>query len=413
MNKLRRVILWVVLWAIGLLILFSILGAFLGERGLAEYFREVHEADAVQLLSGTPPGILDRLASFRDGTLEVAYRFFGGGGAGDLFNSAPLAVFWIALAVLLAGGLVFFRRLVATPAGLMMHLGSLLVVGGALWGSVQGHDLRARWLGSEKVPGGYLRLFVGDEKHSLFGGDFRTRLATLPFTLRQTDFRTDYYPAAPDQCALAVLAPPEDAAAHAHGHPVLLDWAVGRETEVPGTPVRLTVLQFLPNGGSDAEGEAQPERESPYPALQVLLMCEGRRQTVWMFPDPDDPRSILPLGPFLRNVPADDEADPGPILCFAARPAPVQAWRSSIEVRRGDDVAARQVVRMNHPLHWGGYHFYLLDVEQTSEGDVRAVFHAVSDDGLTAVYLGLLLLVVGTFWRFWLEPAGGYVWNGK
>ena len=92
MKQLRQVILWTVLAAIGLVATLSIVGAFLGAER-----------------------------------------------AKDLFNSAPLVAFWFILLALLVAGLVFFRRLVATPAGLAMHLGTFLVVAGAMWGSDQAH----------------------------------------------------------------------------------------------------------------------------------------------------------------------------------------------------------------------------------------------------------------------------------
>jgi len=88
--------------------------------------------------------------------LSIVGAFLGADRAKDLFNSAPLIAYWFVLAALLAAGFVFFKRLIRSPAALGMHLGSLLVLVGAMWGSEAGHAVGRTLFDSEKVPGGYM-----------------------------------------------------------------------------------------------------------------------------------------------------------------------------------------------------------------------------------------------------------------
>ena len=109
MTRVKRAVLWAALIAIVLLVVLSIYGAFLGA--------------------------------------ERARAFF---------NSLPLAVYWFALIALLVAGFIAFRRLLQTPSLLLMHLGSILVLLGALWGSNGGHALAKRVFGVDKIPEGQM-----------------------------------------------------------------------------------------------------------------------------------------------------------------------------------------------------------------------------------------------------------------
>ena len=68
MKQLRQILLWAVLGGVTLLLALSIIGAFLGDER-----------------------------------------------ARVLFNSLPLAVFWLLLLGLLAAGLIYFKRLIHSP----------------------------------------------------------------------------------------------------------------------------------------------------------------------------------------------------------------------------------------------------------------------------------------------------------
>ena len=212
MRTLRRIILWVVLAAIALLAVLSIVGALRG-------------ADRAE----------------------------------DLFNSAPLVVYWFVLAALLASGFVFFKRLIRSPAALGMHLGSLLVLTGAMWGSETGHDVRRALLHSKKVPGGYMVIHEGRRENRILEHKTMAPIAELPFDVRLNDFWIEYYPSKQKTWSLLVAAPVRDGAGHVlEKRQVEIPWTVGQPADVPLTQARLTVLQYLEHAAPTFDEGAEP-----------------------------------------------------------------------------------------------------------------------------------------------------------
>jgi len=222
MRTVRRIMLWVVLAAIVVLAVLSVVGAFL-------------KADRAK----------------------------------DLFNSPPLVAYWFVLAAVLAAGFVFFRRLITSPAALGMHLGSLLVLAGAMWGSEAGHDVRRALVGSQKVPGGYMVLYEGHRENRILGPKSRASdapVAELPFYVHLKDFWIEYYPSKQKTWDLFVVGPVRDGAGHVvERRQVNVPWTVGQPTDLPLTRARLTVLQYLEHAEPTFDDEAEPVIEIALP----------------------------------------------------------------------------------------------------------------------------------------------------
>ena len=473
MKQLRQAILWAVLVAIVLLIVLSAIGAILGAE----------EAKA-------------------------------------LFNSWPMVIFWFLAAALLVAGFAAFRRLIAAPAGLAMHLGILLVLAGAMWGSVKGHEFREAWFGDRKVPHGYMPIMEGDAENRLFADDLQTPIGRLPFSLYLKDFSVEHYPPEQKTWALVVVAPGLDPDGNPVQHQQQVTWQVGEEAPVPFAGVRLKVLRYLerarptfapdarprllvlnPGGEPLADLPTQPDAEaalkdppvtvrvvrvfanlkvmgsgpdrqvvdspgrgqnpalqvrvsgtegplwegyvlpqfptpvrtepgeprlvlqyalpqpngaaedpaSDVPAMLVELAYEGRTSTEWFLPREGEELARLSLAPLIHGrTPGHDErgALMAPSLYLLKPVGPVSDYKSDLEVREDDRTAARQVVEVNHPLHWGGYHFYQHSYD--TQHEAYTILSAVSDSGLRVVYAGLALLALGAFGRFWTEPLWGY-----
>jgi hypothetical protein len=420
MGTLRRIILWATLLAIGLLIVLSIIAAFLGDSGLGEHFRKVHEEVAGSIGFGKKSSWLGNLYFSLEDYLESVYLFFGGAGAREFFNSTPLVVYWLVLAGMLVAGLAFFRRLLTTPAGLAMHLGALLVVGGAMWGSQQGHELRQQWWGDTRIPSGEMVIYRGHAEDRVLADDMRTPVGTLPFSLGLSKFSIDYYPV-DKPWGLMVVAPLPPGQAPQEGtgdadHPAgphndlrdIIDWKVGQESPVPYTPVTVKVVQYLPHARPTASG-AVADDASPQPAMQVELTCEGRRQGAWFVPEPEETFVSVPLDPIIRNVAVEAAREDGPALFLVSPRADIKAYKSDVAVLSDDHTVGQAIIEVNHPLHYGGYHFYQASYDTRRQA--YTVLQVVSDAGLLTVYLGFFLLVAGAFWRFWLEPAGNYLFS--
>ena len=474
MGTLRRIILWLVLAAAVVLAVLSMVGAFLGA---------------------------DR--------------------AKDLFNSAPLVAYWFVLAALLAAGFVFFRRLITSPAALGMHLGSLLVLAGAMWGSEAGHDVARAFFGSEKVPGGYMVVHEDDHENRLLDAGTMAPIAELPFAVHLKDFWIEYYPSKQKTWGLVFAGPVRDGAGRVvEERQVDVPWTIGKPVDVPLTQARLTVLQYLehatptfdegaepaieialpgerkvtlaPRAGAeidledpkmkvrvvrvfanmrlrgtgenreivDLPGEgtnpgalvhliepdgtthqrylmalvpmhgyrdpgppmayvlpeptgARPDPSSPVPAMEVLVERDGRSLRHWFLPGEGDPYVSVDLAPLLsdKDEPAHED-DPAhghaQTALFLVKPTgPIRDYFSELSVMEDGKQVAAKVIEVNHPLHWGGYHFYQADYDK--QAGRYTVLSVSSDSGLLAVWIGFTLLVAATFWRFWGEAAVGYV----
>jgi len=252
MRTVRQIILWLVLAAIGLLAGLSIVGAFLGA---------------------------DR--------------------ARDLFNSPPLLVYWFVLAALLVAGFVFFKRLIRSPAALGMHLGSLLVLGGAMWGSEAGHGVARAFFDSDKVPGGYMVIHEDSQENHLLDGSTMTPIAELPFQVHLKDFWIEYYPSKQKTWSLVVVAPVRDGAGHAvEERQVDVPWTLGQPTDVPLTRARLTVLQYLEHATPTFDEGAKPVIEIRLPGDKtVTLAAREGAETVL-----DDPKMTVHVVKVFENM---------------------------------------------------------------------------------------------------------------
>jgi len=225
--------------------------------------------------------------------LSIVGALLGAERARALFNSLPLVVYWVALALLLAGGVVLYPRLHRRPGLLAIHLGSLLVVAGAMWGSDRAHALRRRVLGGTKVARGYIVIQEGASEHRILGPDGRTVVGELPFDLYLEDFRIAYYPPPERPWPLVAVVPIVGGDGRVvERRQVEVPWEVGRGVVVPGTRVVVTVLEYLPHArpvyaeGAEPVVEVRPPRpeggagEEDGPVLARLPARVGAEATL-------------------------------------------------------------------------------------------------------------------------------------
>jgi hypothetical protein len=78
----------------------------------------------------------------------------------------------------------------------------------------------------------------------------------------------------------------------------------------------------------------------------------------------------------------------------------VRDYISELEIVKDGAVVAAKDIEVNHPLHYGGYHFYQHSYGEDTLGKYT-VLMVVSDSGLHLVYGGYLMLIAGIFWHFW------------
>ncbi|NQU76712.1 MAG: cytochrome c biogenesis protein ResB [Planctomycetes bacterium] len=244
--------------------------------------------------------------------LSIVGAFMPADSAKDMFNSGPLVAYWLFLAALLIAGLVSFNSLVRRAALIAVHVGPLLILAGAMYGSGVGHRLTARLFADlgmgvkKKVPAGYLPLFVGKQNQTLYDASLENKLGKLPFSIELKDLRIERYG----------------------------PWAA----------------IAIPHATQQDAGSGQ-------------------------------------AGYVLRPI------------------GPVRDYVSDLAVLVDGRQAARKTIEVNHPLHFGGYHFY--QQESASQDEQYTILLVKSDSGLVAVYAGMALLCAGVFWQLWFSPA----WN--
>ncbi len=225
MKQMRQVLMWAVLIGIGLLTILSIVGSFLGDQR-----------------------------------------------ASALFNSIPLVIFWILLAALLVAGLIYFKRLIRSPGMLAAHLGTLLILVGAMIGSDGGHALATKLFNSKKVPKGYMQIFEGQVSNGVWDGTGKIELTKLPFSIGLKDFRIEYYDV--DEPWELIV---ESGAVEKGGHQnkwiqEQIKWTKGQEVAIPFTNARLEVLQYFQSARPTYSDNVQPVLE--------ITLADGKKATL-------------------------------------------------------------------------------------------------------------------------------------
>jgi len=326
-NKFRRGVLWVALSLILLLIFLSIYGAFLGA--------------------------------------ERAKNFF---------NSLPLAVYWTALTALLIVGVVMFHRLVRVPALLLIHVGCILILAGSICGSQAGHKLQKKLFGIDKIPTGQMLIYQGEQEHRVVLDDAK-QIGELPFYVRLTDFRVEYYK--PDYLQIQ----------SGQGKNWRIPVEIGREIPLGEDVGTIKVVrQFESFKIKVEDGKNVPfddPNSAPNPALEVEIRSpDGKAATRYVFerfPGHTRPEDKLRLR--YQRIISD--------------------YVSELQILRNNEVVAEKDIEVNRPLYFGGYHFYQHSYD--ADAGKYTVLMVVSDTGLNLVYAGYLMLCTGALWHFWLK----------
>jgi hypothetical protein len=322
--------------------------------------------------------------------LSVFGAFLGPKKAKAFFNSIPLAVFWLTFIILLLVGIGLFRRLLRVPALLLIHAGCVVVLAGALWSSVGTHQLRQKLLktdnspfglirilkvvfGSNKIPSGYMQIFEGHSDNRVISEDEQIR--ELPFYIGLKDFRIEHYK--PDYLYIQSR----------QGDYWRCPVEIGAEYVLSSKYGTIKILRVFENFKIQIKGEDRIAIDDPGPgynaALQVQVNSpDGQVTTRYVFER------------FPGHMNPDDE------LLFNYQRV-ISEYISELQVIRDGKVVAAKDIQVNHPLHYGGYHFYQQDYDH--QAGRYTVLEVTSDSGLVSIYAGYLMLCIGLCWHFWIN----------
>ncbi len=332
--------------------------------------------------------------------LSAYGAFLGAERTRNLVNSLPLMVYWLAFVLVLITGLASFRRLVRVPRLLLMHGGCILILAGAMWGSDAGHKLQKKLFGIDKIKDGQIVIYEGSSQNRVALGtaeEFRKLLFSvdqqgrieyywqdgknlvmlehreLPFFVELKDFRIEYYK-------------PEYLWVQSHeGRSWKIAVEIGSEFSLGADFGTVKILKVFENFKITIEGGIVYDDPEPgyNPALEVQIKhADGAVTTQYAFE-----RSS-------GHIHREDKF----VLRYQRI---ISDYISELQIIENNKVVAEKDIEVNHPLHYGGYHFYQHSYD--AEAGQYTVLAVTSDTSLALVYAGYLMLCIGVFWQLWLR----------
>jgi hypothetical protein len=308
--------------------------------------------------------------------LSVYGAFVGTDRAKRVVNTLPSALYWLGFAFLLVVGILTFRRLVAAPPLLFIHAGCILVLTGSMYASPAGHRLQKRLFGINKIVAGQMPIYEGETENAVFleGSD---EIKKLPFSIRLKDFRIEYYQ--PGHLLIEARG----------GEFWRIPVEIGREYSLGPAYGKVKIVRAFENLKVIIEAEEvtiiDSNEPGHNPALHVELTSpQGNLTRRYVFE-----RTLGHSRPEDRYVMSYQRV--------------ISDYVSELEIIKDAHVIAEKEIEVNHPLHFGGYHFYQHSYD--AEAAQYSVLMVASDSGLGTVYLGYWMLCMGVFWHFWVRPA--------
>jgi hypothetical protein len=306
--------------------------------------------------------------------LSVFGAFVGPERASEFFNSLPLAVYWLAFILLLIVGLAVFRRLVRVPGLLLIHTGCIAVLAGSMWGSEAGHKLQKNLFGIDKIRTGRMVILEGGRENRVLLENNK-QVKELPFSVELKDFRIEYYK--PQYLQIRTQ----------QGESWRIPVEIGREFPLGDDFGTVKILRAFENFKINIEGGKKVPFDDPQsgfnPALEVQIeTADGKVVTKYVFER------------FGGHVQPGDRF----LLSYHRN---ISDYISELKIIENNKVVAEKNIEVNHPLQFGGYHFYQHSYDD--QAGQYTVLMVVSDTGLTVVYAGYVMLCTGVFWHFWLS----------
>jgi len=326
--------------------------------------------------------------------LSIAGAFCGAQKAKLLFNSTPLKIYWYLLAILFVAGFTEFPRLLRKPSLLLIHTGCLLVLTGGMLGSDAGHRLAKRFLGIDKIPNGYMVIHEENSENRIVAEDLKQILGQLPFSIKLKDFRIEYYEA--DKASVPRLNIDTQDGQH-----LQLVAKAGEEISLGQGKSKIKITGTFENFKISTENGKKivtdDGRQGENPAAEVRIEApDGNSYTRYVF----------------ERYGGFGHGEDGLKLSYISRgPRMIRDYFSDLVVIENDKEVLSKTIEVNHPLHYGGYHFYQHSYD--SEKGQYTVLSITSDSGLYVVYSGYWLLSLGVVWQFWLRPVFRHIKSKK
>jgi len=306
--------------------------------------------------------------------LSIYGAFIGAVRAKSFISRLPVVVYWITFLLLLIVALVVFRRLVRVPGLLLMHLGCVFILAGSMWASEAGHKLQKKLFGIDKITTGQMTIHKGFSDNRVILEDNK-QIKELPFSVELKDFQIEYYKPA------YLYIQTRDGQGWRIPVEIDTEFPLGPEFGTVKIPRAFENFKItIEDGSRKIIDDPQPGSN---PALEVRITSpQGQVTTRYVFERfgghtrPEDKFALS-----YRRVISD--------------------YISRLRIIKDNKVAAEKDIEVNHPLSFGGYHFYQHSYD--AEAGQYTVLMVVSNTGLGVVYAGYWMLCIGVIWHLWLR----------
>lgn len=313
-------------------------------------------------------------------------------------NSTPLTIVWILLTILIVSAILFFNNIRKKPLVLLMHIGGILIILGAMAGSQKGHDFLSQKFKTQKNKYGFIYPIKGLKENSVSVIKYKDKkiddintitepyeeIFTLPFDIILKDIRTKAYRdgiihirTLPDEKYFAVRAKPDNQ--------FLSD-------PNSGTFKVRNVYQNCKLNTKDNKTTAYDSNEpGTNPAVFIKYTSPGGSPASKIiyekFSPPQSPEDLLAVWytSFIKAIYCD------------------------IEIHENGKIYTK-TIQPGKPVKYNGYYFYL-NLYDLNLKTVELI--VVSDYGLPLVFTGFIILLMAVFTHFWIMPALKYFLNNN
>jgi cytochrome c biogenesis protein ResB len=226
-----------------------------------------------------------------------------------------------------------------------------------------------------KEPSGRIGIFEEGKEEPVMLDDADPRIGKLPFALRLKDFRIEYYDA------------PQVILQSDGQKDLTIPAEEGREQSL-GDQGTVTVLKVFRNLKLGMENGQMVPYDQPGPDSNPAV------QLVFRAPDGKEEKRFA-----FAAFPGHGRSGDRWSVQYSP-PGMIKDYFSDLEVVENGQVVKRKTIEVNDPLYYGGYFFYQHSYDAAQER--YTVLLVTSARGLVPVFLGFALVVVGSFWHFWI-----------
>lgn len=306
--------------------------------------------------------------------LSIYGAFIGSQRAKSFFSSIPLSIYWVALILLLITGFWVFSRLIRIPGLLFIHAGCIFILTGAVCGSQAGHKLQKKIFGIDKIPAGQMIIYE-EESENRVVLENEDEVRELPFYVKLKDFRIEYYK--PEYLYIQ----------NREGKSWKIPVQINAELSLGDNIGSIRIVRKFENFKIRIEGDNRVPYDDPQPGFNPALEVEIK-----------SPEGEMSARYVFERFPSHLHSEDNFFLSYRRI---ISEYISELQIIRDNGVVVEKNIEVNHPLYFGGYHFYQADYDK--EAGQYTILTVTSDTGLGIIYVGYLILCIGVFWHFWIK----------